>query len=216
MEPIETFEHAGLTVTIEYDEDPPNPRTDYDNAATIALYDRRRYAWGDDDAPQDPESIAEAANAPGVESLPVWIYEHSGVALTTGDRHGQFADPWDGGQAGYVYMTPEQIRENFMVKRITKQIRERARQLMRAEVATFNDYINGRVYEYVIEDEDGNYLDSCSGFFEDPDSYEPTYTKQEAIAAAEYLAQERAEQKARELDQFAAALSAFDSAPIFA
>lgn len=46
--PVETYTHAGLTVEIHYDEDPVNPRTNFDHVATIVqLNEPRSGSWGD-------------------------------------------------------------------------------------------------------------------------------------------------------------------------
>ena len=42
----ETFKHAGLTVNILHDDDPPNPRHDYENIGRM-LCGHRRYDLGD-------------------------------------------------------------------------------------------------------------------------------------------------------------------------
>ena len=38
---------------------------------------------------------------------------------------------------------------------------------MEGEVETFNQYLNNDVYGFTIEDEDGNVIDSCGGFYGD-------------------------------------------------
>ena len=37
--------------------------------------------------------------------------------------------------------------------------------MMQAEVEDYSNYINGSVYGYVLEDNDGEELDSCWGFY---------------------------------------------------
>lgn len=55
MEPAETYEHAGMTVEIHYDEDSVNPRTDFDGQLGVMFCDYDRYELGDYDAP-DPRN----------------------------------------------------------------------------------------------------------------------------------------------------------------
>ena len=42
----DTEEYKGYTINIDYDEDPMNPRTDWDNAAVMVCW-HRRYNLGD-------------------------------------------------------------------------------------------------------------------------------------------------------------------------
>lgn len=86
--------------------------------------------------------------------LPVYMYEHSGVALNTGGYH----CPWDSGQVGYIYYTKEQVQSLF------NGSKELALQSLEMEVAIYGEYVNGDTYGYVVEDDDGETIDSCSGF----------------------------------------------------
>lgn len=117
--------------------------------------------------------------------LPVNMYEHSGVALSTGNGY-PFCDPWDSGQAGWIYVDIYKIREEYKVKRVTKEIIERVDKVLSQEVDTYGSYMNGEVYGYVIyewtdeEPYDDNYEyddeeefweqgDSCWGYIGDSD-----------------------------------------------
>ena len=54
--------------------------------------------------------------------------------------------------------------------------------VIRQEVSTYDDYITGRVYGYVVLDQDEDVLDSCWGFFGDLD-----YVRKEARESAEHV-----------------------------
>jgi hypothetical protein len=85
--------------------------------------------------------------------LPLIAYIHSGVALSLG-RGGQFSDPWDSGQIGYV-----------LVKR-----RSGFRDILKAAeslVSEWNSWLSGEIYGYIVEDSDGEHMDSCWGFLGD-------------------------------------------------
>lgn len=116
----------------------------------------------------------------GIEVLPVYMYEHSAVALSVGSFVGraQHAD-WDSGQIGWAYITPERIEETGITD---------YEGAIATEVETLGQWMNGEVYGYVVEelhhykraevDADGNFLageftdaedeweetDSCWGF----------------------------------------------------
>ncbi|HUX02457.1 MAG TPA: hypothetical protein VMY35_15960, partial [Phycisphaerae bacterium] len=53
---------------------------------------------------------------------------------------------------------------------------------LRAEVSTYDDYLTGQVFGYVVEDEDGNDLDSCWGFYGEDYCRETARESAEAIA----------------------------------
>ena len=77
-----------------------------------------------------------------------------------------FHCPWDSGQVGYVYVTLEAVRTEFGVKRVTKALRKKAEDILRGEIVTYDAYLGGRVYGYVIE-QDGEEVDACWGFVGD-------------------------------------------------
>jgi hypothetical protein len=140
---------------IKADTCPINPREDYDHSSVI-IYSSHRHLLGDEKVERGTE-VSERDNI----VLPVYAYIHSGVALnTTG-----FSCPWDSGQSGYIYEPKEAIRQEFGVKRISPKLRKTIENRMRAEVEQFSKYLNGEVYGFVIEDEEGNEVDSCWGFF---------------------------------------------------
>jgi hypothetical protein len=52
------------------------------------------------------------------------------------------------------------------VKRVTKALREKAEDILRGEIVSYDAYLGGRVYGYVIE-RDGEEIDACWGFVGD-------------------------------------------------
>jgi hypothetical protein len=100
--------------------------------------------------------------------LPVSLYDHSGLTMWVGDRPHPFdAAGWDSGQVGWIYVTKEQIRKNWGIKRVTKKYWKRAEEILEAEVKTVDQYLRGDIYGFVIETVDGEELDSCWGFYGD-------------------------------------------------
>lgn len=106
--------------------------------------------------------------------LPVYLYDHSGYALSTGP----FSCPWDSGQIGFTYVKLDKVRHEFSVKRISKKVRQQAIDLLKIELNTYDDFINGRCYGFIVEDEDGDQLNSCWGI------YGLDYAIEEATSAA--------------------------------
>lgn len=87
--------------------------------------------------------------------LPLYLYDHSGLAMSTGP----FACPWDSGQVGYIVCSPESLRTDF------KDNWELAEKCLKGEVATYNQYIGGDVYGFVVYDDEDEIVDSCTGFY---------------------------------------------------
>ena len=98
--------------------------------------------------------------------LPLYLYDHSGITMnTTG-----FSCRWDSGQVGWIYVTLDKMKEETSHK---MKIKDHARRILQGEVSTFDDYLTGNVYGFRVcrieEDEEGDELDSCWGYFGDPE-----------------------------------------------
>jgi len=177
----ETIEYRGREIEIWNDECPLNPRVDYDNIGTM-VYKHRNYTLGDEEI-EDPidflntllvnpiaEDDIEYSNAfmesiqalVEVEAnyiiLPVYIYEHGGITISTGS----FSCQWDSGQCGYIYAHKDKVNEfgqswideyhdGDPIKALTA--------VLKGEVETFAQYLEGAVYGFTTGD------DSCGGFF---------------------------------------------------
>jgi hypothetical protein len=161
-----------IIVKVIADQDPTSPR-EWDNLGVMACW-HRNYNLGDVQPKQDAaEWLAE--NAPkGSIVLPLYLYDHSGITMSVG----KFSCPWDSGQVGYIVATPEAIRKNFMVKRITAKIRAQAEECLKSEVQTYDDYLTGNVWGFTIESthpcgecgakvHENEREDSCWGFIGD-------------------------------------------------
>lgn len=174
MDAIETYEHAGLTISIYPDENPSNPREEHDNAGTMVCW-HHRYNLGDRHDHDTPAFFEQwiRDEEPDAEVIPVYMYEHSGVALNTTGFH----CPWDSGQIGYIYMTYDTIVREFGD---SHDNREKARALMLAEVQTYSRYLNGEVYGYMVGEGSPD-MESCWGFDD------LAYCKEEAEGIAEWI-----------------------------
>lgn len=163
----------GYTVKTYHDTDPESPR-EWDSAGTVALVNRCRYGFGDEAL--TPDELRDITNSPDHIVLPIYIYDHSGVTInTTG-----FSCGWDSGQVGIIYISKaDAVREWGKIK-CTKAVREKARQCLRAEVETLDQYLTGSVYGYRVFDPQGEEVDSCWGFFGDSE-----VALNEGIAVAE-------------------------------
>ena len=147
------------TFELHPDNYPENPRTEWDNVGTMVCWNHR-HNLGDIKPSLLP--IAYLNTLPkGSVVMPLYLYDHSGITMSTTP----FSCPWDSGRVGFIYMTPEKIRENFGINRITKKIREKCEAVMISEVETYDAYISGDVWIIVEEDENGEVVESTGGFY---------------------------------------------------
>jgi len=157
QEPVETINYRDYTIKIYPDECPESPR-DWDNLGTI-LYHSRHYVLGDRDA--SAEEMQDIMNDPDNIWLPVYAYIHSGVLLNTTGFH----CPWDSGQSGIIYIEKSKAFEEFGWKKLTKARRRKLETRLAQEIETFSQYCEGAIYGYVVEDGQGETVDSCWGFY---------------------------------------------------
>lgn len=176
---------------IEQDTDTENPREAWDNAAVMACW-HSRYKLGDDSkvwgCPAQPHEFVEWAEHARAVYLPLYLYDHSGITMSTSS----FSDRWDSGQVGYIYLTRETILREWGWKVLTKKRIAFLENYMRGEVETYDQYLTGDVWGYIIKDEDGEEVDSCWGY------YGRDYCEQEAESTI--AAREAREPKQFELD----------------
>lgn len=100
--------------------------------------------------------------------LDLYLYDHSGLRMKVGSFHGHISQShaqWDSGQVGFIYVTRETLRHEYSVKRVSKQAKAKAEKYLRGEVTTYDQYISGQVYGYILKDANGEHLDSCWGFY---------------------------------------------------
>ena len=177
MDAIEQFEVGKFTVKIYQDEDAQNPRKEWDNFGKMVCA-HRRYNLGDEEF--SPEEIQEIAARSDVLYLPLYLIDHSGLSMNTGGFTSCDPQGWDWGCVGIIYADRDMVFKEFGTRRFTKKLKYKVSQLLRHEVKAYDQYLTGDVYGYVVEDEDGENLDSCWGFY----GFE--YCKQEAESAAQY------------------------------
>ena len=148
------------TVKVMQDDDPANPREEWDNLGKMVCF-HRRYNLGDKHNFSDREELKEFLKKhKDILWLPLFLYDHSGLTINTRGC----ACPWDSGQVGIIYMEKAVYRKAFNKKRVN---RKHVYEILRSEVSCYDDYLTGSVYGFVVEDEKGNQIDSCWGFFGD-------------------------------------------------
>ena len=155
------FKYKSYNVKIEPDEDSQNPITDWDMLGTFSCF-HDRYDLSNTKEFDDKEELKHYLSNNKVIYLPLYLYDHSGITIKTTP----FGDSWDSGQVGFIFASYEKIKKEYNCKYITKKIIEKVKGIFVGEVKVFDDYLTGNVYQYTIEDAEGNHCDSCGGFYE--------------------------------------------------
>ena len=180
---IETMENDTVNIKIYQDEDAQSSR-EWDNLGTMVCW-HRNYVLGDKEHLFPKDFDLEEINRLLKELdiaviLPLYLYDHSGITMSTSNSTYPFNCPWDSGCVGFIYVTKTALRKELSKQRLSKKSLEYAKRVLLQEVETYDEYLTGQVYGYVIEDKSGEHLDSCWGF------YGYNYCNQEAESAAEY------------------------------
>ena len=94
-------------------------------------------------------------------ALPVYRYEHSGVAFSTKP----FSCPWDSGLAGVIFATKKDIRSELSVKLVNSNNIKKTVSNLKSEIDSYSKWANGELYSVSIYSECGEMLDSCGGIY---------------------------------------------------
>lgn len=141
-------------LVIERDDSPLDPRRDWDNLGVIATW-HRRYKIGDEQPKEAPDEFL-AALPEGTVILPVYMLDHSGLRFSTG----AFGDPWDSGQLGVIYATPERVKEIGTPPELVEEA-------LKNEIEVLDDLATGNVWGFRVLDSTGKELEACWGFIGD-------------------------------------------------
>lgn len=159
----ESIEYQGHTIEIMQDENPVNPITEWDANVEFCCW-HSRYDLGNSkrfgDRLGTVEDCQEYAKKTNSILYPLFMYDHSGIALSLG-REYPFNCRWDSGQLGYILIDRDWLKEYFGKKYFTKKIRTRMLLAAENNVKLYNDYLSGAVYGYNVESTG----DSCWGFY---------------------------------------------------
>jgi hypothetical protein len=178
----------GRVLVVEQDQCGFDPRKEFDNLGTIVAW-HNRYDLGDRQPDGCPDEflanlVAEATGEAPDEDLqgqalleearkhaiilPLFLYDHSGLALATTPFH----CPWDSGQVGWIYLTYARLEDEY--KEINVQNIACATEVLEGEVRVYNHYLGGAVFGFSLQQPQeceacghrtAEVLDSCGGFF---------------------------------------------------
>lgn len=161
MEDLITVGDGKYKLEVYRDEFAESPRA-WDNLGKMVCW-HRRYMLGDKHGYGNPREFQESKEYKNAfVMLPLYLYDHSGITISTCD----FGDRFDSGQVGYIYVTKEQAKKEYhceLDERLETTIRER----LIGEVKMYDQYLQGDCYAFKIIDEQGEEIDSCGGFYGD-------------------------------------------------
>jgi hypothetical protein len=96
-----------------------------------------------------------------VIALPLYLYDHGGITMSTG----AFGCRWDSGQVGWIYCTKENA-----LSWLGSADEARVLTALKGEVSEYDQYLRGDVWEVLIYkgacgcDQCDSVVDSCGGF----------------------------------------------------
>jgi len=145
---VENESYKGYEIRIVYDECSENPFIDWDGEGYIVFHSRADYSCN--------THISYGEAKENKLAVPLSAYIHSGIALSILGEG--YRCRWD--TSDYIaYWLPDKCCK----VKTKKQALEHARQAC----SLFNQWANGEVYGYVVEDARGEHIDSCYGFYGD-------------------------------------------------
>lgn len=151
---------SGKRIVIVRDELAESPR-EWDNLGSMVCF-HGRYKLGDKHNESTTSVLQKSKNDTDYISLPLYLYDHSGLSISTTPFHCR----WDSGQVGFILVTKEKVRQEYGWKLISKKRKEQILKYLDSEVETYNKYLRGDVIGFqVFQDEE--LLDSVYGFYVD-------------------------------------------------
>lgn len=154
---IEKIAIGGFDLVISYDDIDWNPRGHCDYLGTMAIF-HSRYTLGDKHE-YSIDEVIEIANSKDYISLPIYMYDHSGITIATTP----FSCSWDSGQVGHIFVSKEKVKNEFGWNRITANRLLKVREYLANEVKELDAYLTGQVYRYDLI-KDGEIIDGLGPF----------------------------------------------------
>jgi hypothetical protein len=154
-------------LTIDHENYPENPR-EWDNFSTMVCF-HRKYRLGDkhtynhndyngwDEMEKD---IIKNENVGVI--LPLYLYDHSGITISTRPFHCNF----DSGQIGFIYVSRKTIFENIRgYKILTKKLKGIVTERLLNELKCYDQYLQNEVYSFEIVKDDER-VEYCGGYYD--------------------------------------------------
>lgn len=157
-------QEGNKTISIVIDEHPQSPREDYKPLGKLIGWHRKydvcdvkaenteMYTswkeWADNELPKN------------IVALPVYMYDHGGITLSTG----AFNCQWDSGQLGFIYVKKEDLRKEYEVKRVSQKLVEDVERVLEREIELYSVYLSETSYGIEFK-ENGWLVESSWGYY---------------------------------------------------
>lgn len=159
----EAIDYENHTIEIFHDEHCENPIQTWDMLGEYYCW-HRRYNLGNSNRFETPAEVITFARQSRSLLFNLYMYEHSGINLSISNSHYPFNDRWDAGQLGFILVDRQKALKEFGENRLTKQLKQKIYNIIEKEVKTYNQYLAGEIYGYVVS-RDNEPVDSCWGFY---------------------------------------------------
>ncbi len=160
---VKEIPYRNYSMEIHQDDSPENPIKEWDMFGKFICW-HRKYDLGNCKDFATPQEVRKYAEKTGSLLFSLYMYEHSGIALSLSNSRYPFNDRWDAGQLGYVLVDRQEALNKLGKKRMTEKLRKRIIEIIQTEVDTYNQYLSGNVYGYILK-RNGEQIDSCWGFY---------------------------------------------------
>ena len=211
------------------DDQPLNPRTDWDgNIGTLNLW-WNRYALGDNEGKGDPDDMLSDIIRDNVPQekwtdekldydmsvgekitllqeyillMPCYIYEHSGLAISCSNSGYPFNDRWDSGCAGFIYTTKDKCKEQW--GKIDDDWKQQASEELKDEIHQYDMYLQNECYGYRQEkynpkEDDWDEIEAVWGFLTDDYGHKLVEFFRTEITNEPLISETEADEFAREM-----------------
>ena len=165
-------EYGVYKLEVYQDEDWNSNSRDCDNLGKIITW-HRRYDFTDKvvkdrfkSLTESPEIFENNAKKYGYVYNPLYMYEHSGISFSLSNDKYPFNDRWDSGQVGYIFSTPDEIKEYFNVKKITDSVKKKVYDEFKREIEELNKDEEGDSFYYILY-KNNEQIDSLHGIRND-------------------------------------------------
>lgn len=103
-----------------------------------------------------------------VAILPISLYDHSGITMWLGSTDWHVDSQWDCSSVGFAYIEKSIAESEGMLdpgEKYDHDWKKWAYERMKDEMHTYDQFLRGEVYGYMIENENGFEDGGCWGFF---------------------------------------------------
>ena len=159
--PVYVARQGNLSLKVYRDVSPESPR-EWDNLGTMLIWNRE-YNLGDKNPYASKEDFKEATSPESgyfdgkdiAVEIPVAFHDYGGWGA-------KISETGDDNATGYIYATKQQIEKEY--GQVDPQTVSKARKVLEEEIKTYNQYLMGEIYGFVIKDR-GEVKDSLWGMY---------------------------------------------------